>query len=36
MDLQFSTADLAFAAEVRDWLREHLTGRFAILAGKGG
>jgi alkylation response protein AidB-like acyl-CoA dehydrogenase len=36
MDLQFSAADLAFAAEVRDWLGEHLTGRFAVLAGKGG
>lgn len=36
MDLRFSTADLAFAAEVRDWLREHLTGRFAALAGRGG
>ena len=36
MDLQFSAADLAFAAEVRDWLHEHLTGRFAVLVGKGG
>jgi len=36
MDLEFSAADLAFAAEVRDWLHEHLTGRFAILVGKGG
>jgi alkylation response protein AidB-like acyl-CoA dehydrogenase len=36
MDLQFSAADQAFAAEVRKWLTEHLTGRFAVLAGKGG
>ena len=36
MDLQFSAADLAFAAEVREWLQEHLTGRFAVLVGKGG
>lgn len=36
MDLNFSAADLAFAAEVRDWLRQHLVGRFAVLAGKGG
>jgi alkylation response protein AidB-like acyl-CoA dehydrogenase len=36
VDLQFSAADLAFAAEVRQWLTEHLTGRFAVLAGKGG
>ena len=36
MDLQFSAADQAFAAEVREWLNEHLTGRFAVLAGKGG
>jgi alkylation response protein AidB-like acyl-CoA dehydrogenase len=36
MDLQFSAADLAFAAEVRAWLTEHLAGRFAVLAGKGG
>jgi alkylation response protein AidB-like acyl-CoA dehydrogenase len=36
MDLKFSAADLAFAAEVRDWLRAHLTGRFAVLTGKGG
>lgn len=36
MDLRFPEADLAFAAEVRDWLREHLTGRFAELVGRGG
>lgn len=36
MDLQFSAADLAFAAEVREWLTEHLTGRFGALVGKGG
>jgi alkylation response protein AidB-like acyl-CoA dehydrogenase len=36
VDLRFPEADLAFAAEVRDWLREHLTGRFAELVGRGG
>jgi alkylation response protein AidB-like acyl-CoA dehydrogenase len=36
MDLEFSTADQAFAAGVREWLAEHLTGRFAVLVGKGG
>ena len=36
MDLQFSAADRAFAAEVRAWLAGHLTGRFAVLTGKGG
>ncbi len=36
MDLRFSAADLAFAAKVREWLAEHLTGRFAVLVGKGG
>ena len=36
MDLRFSAADLAFAAEVREWLHDHLTGRFAVLVGKGG
>jgi len=36
VDLQFSAADLAFAAEVRDWLAEHLAGPFAVLRGKGG
>ena len=36
MDLRFSEADLAFAAEVRDWLGKHLTGRFADLVGRGG
>ena len=36
MDLRFSAADLAFAAEVRDWLGTHLTGRFADLVGRGG
>ena len=36
MDLRFSAADLAFAAEVRDWLGKHLTGRFADLVGRGG
>lgn len=36
MDLRFSAADLAFAAEVRDWLSKHLTGRFADLTGRGG
>ena len=36
MDLRFSPADLAFAAEVRDWLGTHLTGRFANLVGRGG
>ena len=36
MDLRFSEADLAFAAEVRAWLAEHLTGRFAELVGRGG
>jgi alkylation response protein AidB-like acyl-CoA dehydrogenase len=34
--LRFSAADLAFAAEVRDWLGQHLTGRFADLVGRGG
>jgi alkylation response protein AidB-like acyl-CoA dehydrogenase len=36
VDLRFSAADLAFAAEVRDWLGQHLTGRFAGLVGRGG
>jgi alkylation response protein AidB-like acyl-CoA dehydrogenase len=36
VDLRFSAADLAFAAEVRDWLGQHLTGRFADLVGRGG
>lgn len=36
MDLRFSKADLVFAAEVRDWLGQHLTGRFADLVGRGG
>jgi len=36
VDLRFSAADLAFAAEVRDWLGTHLTGRFADLVGRGG
>jgi alkylation response protein AidB-like acyl-CoA dehydrogenase len=36
VDLRFPEADLAFATEVRDWLREHLTGRFAALVGRGG
>jgi len=36
VDLRFSAADLAFAAEVRDWLGTHLTGRFANLVGRGG
>ena len=36
MDLRFSAADLVFAAEVRDWLGQHLTGRFADLVGRGG
>jgi alkylation response protein AidB-like acyl-CoA dehydrogenase len=36
VDLQFSPADEAFAAEVRQWLAKHLTGRFAVLVGKGG
>ncbi len=36
MDLEFSAADQAFAAGVRQWLTEHLTGRFAVLVGKGG
>ena len=36
MDLRFSAADLVFAADVRDWLGKHLTGRFADLVGRGG
>jgi alkylation response protein AidB-like acyl-CoA dehydrogenase len=36
VDLRFSKADLVFAAEVRDWLGQHLTGRFADLVGRGG
>jgi alkylation response protein AidB-like acyl-CoA dehydrogenase len=36
MDLQFTQEDRAFAAEVREWLARHLTGRFAVLVGKGG
>jgi alkylation response protein AidB-like acyl-CoA dehydrogenase len=36
VDLRFSAADLAFAAEVREWLGKHLTGRFADLVGRGG
>jgi alkylation response protein AidB-like acyl-CoA dehydrogenase len=36
VDLEFSAADQAFAAVVRQWLADHLTGRFAVLVGKGG
>jgi alkylation response protein AidB-like acyl-CoA dehydrogenase len=36
VDLEFSAADQAFAAEVREWLTGHLTGQFAVLVGKGG
>ncbi|MGM0930514.1 MAG: acyl-CoA dehydrogenase family protein [Actinomycetota bacterium] len=36
MDLRHSAADEQFRAEIRDWLRTHLTGRFAPLIGTGG
>jgi alkylation response protein AidB-like acyl-CoA dehydrogenase len=36
VDLQYSKEDEVFAAEVRDWLAEHLAGRFDALVGRGG
>ena len=36
MDLTYSAEDQAFRAEVRGWLEEHLTGKWAALRGLGG
>ena len=36
MDLSYSAEDEAFRAEIRGWLEEHLTGRWAELRGLGG
>ncbi|HRD59798.1 MAG TPA: acyl-CoA dehydrogenase family protein [Nocardioides sp.] len=36
MDLSDSAEDEAFRAEIRGWLDEHLTGRWAELKGLGG
>jgi alkylation response protein AidB-like acyl-CoA dehydrogenase len=36
VDFDFSAADEEFRAQLSAWLSEHLTGRFAPLAGKGG
>ncbi|GGO86819.1 acyl-CoA dehydrogenase family protein [Wenjunlia tyrosinilytica] len=36
MDFRFGPEDEAFRAEVAQWLRERLTGRFAHLRGLGG
>ncbi|NUR28574.1 MAG: acyl-CoA dehydrogenase [Catenulispora sp.] len=36
MELPYTAADEAFRAEVRGWLREHLTGEFAAARGLGG
>lgn len=36
MDLRYSDADLAFRAEIRDWLGDHLAGEWGALRGLGG
>lgn len=36
MDLRFSAADEAFRAEAREWLADALSGRFAVVRGRGG
>lgn len=36
MELTYSAEDEAFRAEIRTWLENNLTGRFAELRGKGG
>lgn len=36
MDLTYSDEDEAFRTEIRSWLDEHLTGRWAELKGLGG
>ena len=36
MDLAYSDADLAFRAEIRDWLAEQLSGDWGALRGLGG
>ncbi|WP_020660547.1 acyl-CoA dehydrogenase family protein [Amycolatopsis benzoatilytica] len=36
MDLRRTSEDEQFRAEVRAWLRDHLTGEFAALRGLGG
>jgi alkylation response protein AidB-like acyl-CoA dehydrogenase len=36
MDLRFSAADEAFRADARAWLTDRLTGRFALVRGRGG
>ncbi|CAN5302910.1 acyl-CoA dehydrogenase family protein [soil metagenome] len=36
MDLRYSDADLAFRAEIRDWLADELSGEWGELRGLGG
>jgi len=36
VDLSYSAEDEAFRAEIRAWLEQHLTGRWAELRGLGG
>jgi alkylation response protein AidB-like acyl-CoA dehydrogenase len=36
VDLRYSDADLAFRAEIRDWLGDHLAGEWGALRGLGG
>jgi len=36
MDFRDNPAEAAFRDEVRTWLRDHLTGAFAALGGRGG
>ncbi|GAA2639340.1 acyl-CoA dehydrogenase family protein [Streptomyces axinellae] len=36
MDFSFTPVDDAFRAEARDWLRAHLVGAYAQVAGQGG
>ena len=36
VDLSYSAEDEAFRAEIRGWLEQHLTGRWAELRGLGG